>query len=196
MLSDFLKQETVSVKTLPLTFEANSSKQLLDVDTEGFRLRTKKGKEVSNIKWGELRELNNQIREKGYFVFWGVIKAPPMGEAKGKLRIKLSGDKADWEKLASVFDQLPPDVAGRQCPECFGPVLQGVCKHCGKSYRSQQRKNGMIRLLIGVAMVILGVILTNASSTGGKMTVYIGLLLIGAVLAIVGLIGVVFGVRT
>jgi hypothetical protein len=48
---------------------------------------------------------------------------------------------------------------------------------------------------MGIALGGLGAILTAAFSSGNKVTLFIGLILMGLVMIIIGAIGLIFGAR-
>ena len=170
-------------------------KLILEVDREGFRLLSKKGKTISTVLWVELEEFNNEVREKGRFSFHGTVNSGVV-DATGKVRVGLGDEPDDRERLAAIFDKLPSEVAGRKCPACGGPVIANVCKICGASFTGQQRKKGLTFILIGVVSLVVGIVLSYATySSSGTMWLFYGPIAIGAGLIIVGLIGLIFGKR-
>jgi hypothetical protein len=198
-----LNREAINVDIEPTSFDAHSLNPLggrvgklsLQFDLEGFRLINKKGKTVSTVIWFELEELKNEVREKGRFSYRGIINSGA-GDVGAVLKVGLAND-SDRERLAAIFDKLPPDVFGRKCPDCGGSVVDDVCKNCGQSFTGQQRRKGLRMMLIGSILLMLGILLTYAtySPSSGSMWLFYGPILIGAGLIIGGLIGFVFGAR-
>lgn len=203
-------ETSVTINTTSQVFEARfvgpagnkGWPMILEVDSNGLRLKTKKnGTVFSNLKWGEMRELQNQLREKGWFAYYGNFYSlnfkgtKTIGQGTGKIRLALEGDRAQWEKVAVIFDQLPPEAGARKCAACSGPVIDGVCRNCGKSFRAVHRQRGMKLIGLGIALGALGAILTAAFSSGNKVILFIGLILMGLTLIIMGAIGLIFGAR-
>ena len=203
MSSLLLNREAVNVDIEPTTFNANSlnpfgmsvGKLILEMDRDGFRLNNKKGKTVVNMPWIELEELKNDVREKGRFSFRGTITTN-LTDATGLIRVGVS-DPAERERLASIFDKLPPEVSGRKCSTCGGPIVNNVCRNCGETFTGQQRRKGLRFIGIGSGLMVLGFLLTYAlySESSSYIIVFVGPIIMGAALIITGLVGLVFGKR-
>jgi hypothetical protein len=204
MSTPLLRREAINLDIEPRTFAAHSlnpfgmrvGKLTLEVDREGFRLLNKKGRTLTTMPWIELEEFKNEVREKGRFLFRGSITTG-MTDATGKIRVGLGDDPEDREGLAAIFDKLPPEVTGRRCSDCSGAIIDNVCRRCGATFTGQQRRKGAKYILIGSALVVLGVVLSSAtySPSSGTMWLFYGPIVAGGVLAIAGLIGLVFGKR-
>jgi hypothetical protein len=198
-------QQSIKLDIEPQSFEAgligplgNSvSKVRIEVNSSGFKILTKKDTVHSECAWSQLREMKNYIRSKGRFSYFGTIHTWG-GDLEQVIRVGLKGGQSERERLAGVFDKLPPDVSARKCPECSGPVIDDTCRDCGKSFTGQNRAKGLRRIAIGAAMLVIGIALTSASykSSTGEATVFIGLILVGTAWIIAGLVGLLFGVRT
>jgi hypothetical protein len=141
-----------------------------------------------------LRELKNMIRSKGRFYYYGDYKFWNQLQT-GKILVALEKDRGQWEKLAGIFDQLPPEVGARKCSVCSGPVINGVCRDCGRSFRALHRKRGLGIFLVGAAAEVLGIALTLGSESPSGTKIYIGLIIFGLMMMFLGAVGIIFGVR-
>lgn len=203
MSSLLLNREVVNVDIEPTTFSANSlnpfgmsvGKLILEMDRDGFRLNNKKGKTVVNMPWTELEELKNEVREKGRFSFRGTISTN-LTDATGLIRVGVS-DPAERERLASIFDKLPPEMSGRKCSTCGGAIINNVCRSCGETFTGQQRRKGLKYIGLGVGLMLLGIVLTYSmyDESSSYMIVFLGPIVLGAGLIIGGLIALIFGKR-
>lgn len=203
MSSLLLNREAVNVDIEPTTFNANSlnpfgmsvGKLILEMDRDGFRLNNKKGKTVVNMSWTELEELKNEVREKGRFSFRGTITTN-LTDATGLIRVGVS-DAAERERLASIFDKLPPEMSGRKCSNCGGAILNNVCRNCGETFTGQQRRKGLKYIGFGVGLMLLGIVLTYSmyDESSSYIIVFVGPIVLGAALIIGGLIALIFGKR-
>ena len=147
------------------------------------------------MPWYGLEELKNDVREKGRFSYRGMIHNG-LNEVRALIRVGLA-DPAERERLAAIFDKLPPEVSGRKCPECAGNVVDNVCRNCGQTFTGQQRRKGLKMILIGSVLLVLGIVLTSATynSSSGSMWLFYGPIILGAGLIVGGLIGLIFGTR-
>ena len=198
-------RDAVILDIEPATFPANSlnpfgmnvGKLILEVDRGEFRLLNKKGKLISTVPWSELEGFTNEIREKGRFSFRGSITTAGT-DATGKIRIGLANHE-DREKLASVFDKLPAELRERKfkCGKCGGTIANNSCQNCGESFTGQQRRKGLKYIGIGVVLLLLGIVLTYAmyNDRSSYVIVFVGPIIMGAVLIIFGLFALVFGKR-
>ncbi len=85
MSKPFLQQGPFRIETHPLAFDAEflgplgnktvGGSMRLEVDGEGICLRRKSGAEFSKMRWAELRELTNNIRDKGRFSYYGLCNS-------------------------------------------------------------------------------------------------------------------------
>jgi hypothetical protein len=196
-----LKQEAINLDIEPTTFDAHSlnplggkvGKLTLEIDRDGFRLISTKGRTVSTVFWYELEELKNEVRDQGRFSYRGTIDNG-LNEVRAIMRVGL-GDPAERERLATIFDKLPQDVFGRKCPDCGGIVVDNLCRNCGQTFTGQQRRKGLKMIVIGSIVLVLGIVLSYATynPSSGSMWLFYGPILIGAGLIIGGLVGLIFG---
>ncbi|MCI0490934.1 MAG: hypothetical protein L0229_30450 [Blastocatellia bacterium] len=179
----------------------SNGKATLEVNERGISISPKRTRGLFALKpmdvsWGDLREIK---RRRGRFkANIGVGRSELLGNKDVILQFQLKGEsRSKADELNSVLDRLPAEAFSQRCPHCSGPVIKDVCRDCGKSFRLHQRKKGFQFLLIGGLLLIIGISLTSSSyqSASGEITVFYGLILMGAVLIILGLIRLVFGVR-
>jgi len=203
--------DTIKIDIEPLSFEVEQLGPLgnktitppvkLEVNSQGMSLAyAKKNKQpvtFSSVDWGALRELKNDLRKNGRFSYYGIFRSK-LAETKMVIRLRVKGGPSEWERLACIFDRLPPGACGRMCPACAGPVIDNVCRNCGKSFTGQQRMRGLKFLGSGVVIGTVGIALTASSynSSSGAITVFYGLMILGLGLIVGGLISLIFGVRT
>jgi uncharacterized membrane protein len=169
---------------------------VLEVNKSGMFLSSKWKSSLppdgkTDVTWNDLRELKNKLRESQRFV-------ANFGRNDLVLTVKLKEENEDrLLALASLFDQLPPETSSLRCPACSGPVVNNVCRDCGKSYTTEQRRKGFALLLAGIVLIGTGIILTASShnSSSGTVFVFYGLMLAGLYPFVIGLIRLLFGVR-
>ena len=204
-MSSFLSvRDAVTLDIEPTAFEASTlnpfgmsvGKLTLEVDRGEFRLLNKKGKLICTTPWGELEGFQNEIREKGRFVFRGTVTG--VTDVTGKVRVGLR-QQEDRERLASIFDKLPAEFRDRKfkCGTCGGTIVNNICKNCGESFSGQQRRKGLNYIGFGAGLLLLGIILTYAmyNDRSSYVIVFVGPIVMGAVLIIAGLVGLIFGKR-
>lgn len=168
----------------------------LEVNKSGMFLRSKWKSSLPpdgkiNVAWNDLRELKNKLRERQRFV-------ANFGMNDLVLTVILKEEtEARIVALATLFDNLPSETFSLRCPACSGPVVDNVCRDCGKSYTTEQRRKGFALLFAGIALTGTGIILTASSysPSSGTVFVFYGLVLAGLYPLVIGLIRVFFGVR-
>ena len=198
------KTGPIDLEIEPVSYEAyllnafghRVAKRSLNVNREGFSLTDKKGRTVSTVVWQELGEFKNEVREKGRFSYFGTVNNG-FNDVRAKIRVGLGNDPGERERLAAIFDKLPPGVFGRRCPSCGVPLVDNACEYCGRTFAGQHRRKGLNFVLIGSVALIAGIVLTNSSynSASGSIKVYIGLICAGVVVIIIGLFGLLSGKR-
>lgn len=160
----------------------------LEVTQSGLRFRARwksvfPPEGVLETPWPQLRELKNQLGEARRFT------ANFGGELTLTVLLKEAAPEA-VEALGRIFSQLSPEATALRCPACSGPVESNVCKACGKSYTEEHRTKGLQQLLLGGFLLLVGVTLTAASAGGRSsvVTVFWGMMLLGAYFVVIGLI--------
>ncbi|HEY8203745.1 MAG TPA: hypothetical protein VIF81_03375 [Pyrinomonadaceae bacterium] len=197
-----LKQDTIKADLEPAKFEARGvhpfgwhlGKVTLQLDHEGIHLINKKGKTYSTTNWADVEDLRNNVRQTGRFAYRGKVQNA-FNEVQMFMRFAIND--GDREKLAQMFDKLPPDVFGQKCPGCGGVVVDNMCKSCGETFTGQQRRKGIRLMMVGSVVLLIGILLTYATynAQSGAVFVFYGAMLIGAGMVIGGLIGLIFGAR-
>jgi hypothetical protein len=192
----------IEIPTEPLSFHVTLWANIrrlgpaeLEVTRSGLRLRCKY-KSVAppdgilEVPWSNLRELKNWLRDDRSFV----------ANFGDEFVITVNVKDATPDRITSlsgVFDRLPPEISASRCPSCSGPVLNDICRDCGKSFIKEQRTKGSKRIAVGGLLLGVGLLLTISTynSAGGTVVVFYGMMLVGAYYLVTGLLRLVFGVR-
>ena len=178
---------------------------ILEINNIGMKILPRKSgklllhsvKESYGATWQELKELKNLLLTKKRF------RANFGKDKKGNdilVWVALHGeDKGKAAELSAILSKINPEASMKRCTVCSGVVENGICKNCGRNFKTLQRQKGIGWLAGGIILFIAGWVLTTSSekstSQGWSITIYFGLLGIGVVMAIVGIIKIISGKR-
>lgn len=109
------------------------------------------------VAWADLRELQNEIvNRRRFFANFG----KPMVDSSKEdnvLLVKLRGDAEIERQISEVFEKLPAWAFAKRCPQCHGPVIDGICEDCGISSVRATRADGLAWALGGILLMVVGV---------------------------------------
>lgn len=137
-------------------------------------------------RWEDVRELQNQIWETGDFR----IK---VGMGKKDLVVKLCSKKGReiLYQIASVLDTLPPEAYMEKCHKCGAAVDGDICQACSANLATAYRSRALLKILIGVAVALLGITIAVASyrdtRPGDSHIVWDGAIVYGLGMVLLGL---------
>ena len=134
----------------------------LRIDHTHIELRARcSRKQGTIVALDDLREVYNQVPEKGILHANFGTSSTPFGEANQNWILKLDHQR-DREPLNEILGRLPAAASAKRCPNCSGPVIDDECSECRTSYSGSNRRSGLVNILTGITLIAVGIALTLA----------------------------------